>query len=66
MLRNKVAKEVPQRFSPLLFRKHLGDVSGHGLCSTRTNFPVNSGELFLGERDGNFRGSHTGIIPPEE
>ena len=46
-----------------MFRQDLGNVTRHGIRSSGTDFPVDSGELILGQTDGDLQPRHTSIIP---
>ena len=63
MLRNQIANQRSKGFLSLLFDKGPCNVAGHGIRPSFTHRTVDSGELLLGKRNGDFRGCHTGIIP---
>src|SRR5438093_1520187 len=53
---DQIAKKLSKGFPAFLFRKRPGDVARHGIRSSRTHFSMDPGELFLRQRDRNFRG----------
>ncbi len=64
MLFDQIAQQTPQRFALFMFRKDSGNVTGHRIRSSGSDFPVGSGELIPGQTDGDLRSGHTIIIPP--
>ena len=64
MLFDQIEKQYPEGFPLFLFRQHLGNVTRHRISSSGTDFPVDPGELILGQSDRNLRPRHTSIIPP--
>lgn len=63
MLCNQITNKRSEGFLALLFGKGLGNVAGHRIRPSCTHRAVNSRELFLWQRNGDFRSCHTGIIP---
>jgi hypothetical protein len=63
ILFDQIPQQWPERLALLMFRQDPGNVIRHRIGSSGTDFPLDSGELFLGQTDGDLRLGHTSIIP---
>lgn len=64
MLFDQIAKKPPEGVALFLFREDTRNIARNRICSSGTDFPVDSGQLILRQTDGDLRHGHTDIIPP--
>ena len=62
---DEIPQQYPKRLAPFVFRQHTGNVARNRIGASGSHFAVDSGQLILGQTDGDLRPGQTEIIPRE-